>query len=123
MINFAEQWIADWNSLDMDRILGHYAEDVVFTSPRAAIRMPHTRGTVRGKEELREYWAPLPAIRPGLKFTLEKVLQTVGGCTILYRDETRLLVAETMLMNDEGKVVRGIVSHDITQLGIYAPER
>ncbi|HKQ06398.1 MAG TPA: nuclear transport factor 2 family protein [Blastocatellia bacterium] len=111
MMEFAEEWIAAWNSHDLDRILSHYAADVVFTSPRAAARLPHTRGTVRGIEQLREYWAPLAEVRPHLKFTLEGVLETVGGCTILYRDETGLLVAETMLIEAGGKVVQGIVSH------------
>lgn len=111
MTEFAEEWIAAWNSHDLDRILSHYAADVVFTSPRAAARLPHTRGTVRGIEQVREYWAPLAEIRPELKFTLETVLETVDGCTILYRDETGRLVAETMLIDEGGKVVRGIVSH------------
>lgn len=110
MTEFAEEWIAAWNSHDLERILSHYAADIVFTSPRAAARLPHTRGTVRGIEQLREYWAPLGKIRPELNFTLEEVLETVGGCTILYRDENGLLVAETMLL-EAGKVVQGIVSH------------
>lgn len=113
MTEFAEEWIEAWNSHDLDRILSHYAADVVFTSPRAAARLPHTRGTVRGIEELRAYWAPQAEVRPDLRFTLEMVLETVDGCTILYRDETGRLVAETMLIEAEGKVVRGIVSHAV----------
>lgn len=111
MREFAEEWIAAWNSLDIDRILAHYSEDVVFTSPRALVRLPHTHGTVRGIEQLREYWAPLPEIRPNLLFSLETVLETVNGCTILYRDENGLLVAETMLFGPDGKVNQGIVCH------------
>jgi ketosteroid isomerase-like protein len=113
MTEFAEEWIAAWNSHDLERILSHYASDIVFTSPRAAVRLPHTRGTVRGIEQLREYWAPLAQVRPQLKFTLEQVLETVDGCTILYWDENGLLVAETMLMEAGGKVVQGIVSHAV----------
>lgn len=111
MKNFALEWIDAWNSLDLERILGHYAADIVFTSPRALARLPHTGGTVRGIDQLREYWAPLPSIRPGLKFVLEAVLESVGGGTILYRDENGLLVAETMMFGSDGKVIRGIVSH------------
>ena len=32
--DFARLWLADWNSHDLDAILGHYAEDVIFTSPK-----------------------------------------------------------------------------------------
>lgn len=111
LIRFAEEWIAAWNSHDLERILSHYAEDIVFTSPRALARLPHTEGTVRGTAQLREYWSPLAEIRPNLHFTLQQVLETVNGCTILYRDENNLLVAETMLMNEDGLVIQGIVSH------------
>lgn len=111
MQDFAEEWIAAWNSLDLERILGHYAAEVVFTSPRAAARLPHTRGTVRGLDGLRAYWGPVATVRPELRFTLEAVLETVSGCTILYRDETGRQVAETMLMDADGKVIQGIVSH------------
>ena len=31
--DFAQEWIAAWNSHDLDRILSHYAEDVEVTSP------------------------------------------------------------------------------------------
>ena len=30
---FARDWVAAWNSHDLDRILSHYAEDVEFRSP------------------------------------------------------------------------------------------
>jgi len=114
IVEFAQDWIAAWNSHDLDRILTHYSDDIIFTSPRALARLPKTNGTVRGIAQLREYWAPVTDIRPNLKFALEAVLVTVNGCTILYRDESELLVAETMLIGADGKVTQGIVSHAVT---------
>ncbi|HLO98157.1 MAG TPA: nuclear transport factor 2 family protein [Fimbriimonas sp.] len=111
MREFAEEWIDGWNSLDIDRILSHYSEEIVFTSPRALARLPESKGTVRGLEQLRDYWSPLPQIRPNLHFTLQTVLETVEGCTIVYKDENGLIVAETIMFDADGKVVRGIVSH------------
>lgn len=35
---YAREWIDAWNSLDLKRILSHYAEDVVFKSPRVQVR-------------------------------------------------------------------------------------
>jgi ketosteroid isomerase-like protein len=32
---FAEDWIAAWNAHDLDRVLSHYADDIVFLSPIA----------------------------------------------------------------------------------------
>ena len=30
---FAEEWVAAWNARDLDRILAHYAPDIVFRAP------------------------------------------------------------------------------------------
>lgn len=113
LINFAKEWIEAWNTQHLDRILSLYSDQVIFTSPKALARLPHTEGTVRGIEELRQYWAPVADLRPDLHFSLERVLETVNGCTILYHDENGLLVAETMLFDTLGKVCQGIVSHAI----------
>ena len=33
---FAEDWVAAWNAHDLERVLAHYAEDVVFVSPNSS---------------------------------------------------------------------------------------
>lgn len=53
---FTEEWQAAWNSHDIERILTHYADDVVFQSPYVAHRFQDPAGQVRGKEALRSYW-------------------------------------------------------------------
>jgi ketosteroid isomerase-like protein len=35
---FAEEWSAAWNRRDVDAVLAHFHDDVVFTSPYAAKR-------------------------------------------------------------------------------------
>ena len=52
---FAQTWIAAWNSHDLEGILAHYAEDIIFASPIAA-RLVGT-GVIQGKAALRRYWA------------------------------------------------------------------
>ena len=37
---FANHWIKAWNSHDLEAILSHYAEDIVFLSPIAAALIP-----------------------------------------------------------------------------------
>jgi ketosteroid isomerase-like protein len=32
---FADEWIAAWNSHDLERVLSHYAPEIVFLSPIA----------------------------------------------------------------------------------------
>src|SRR3954447_4504795 len=67
---FALEWIAAWNSHDLDRILGHYADDVEVTSPLVETILGPGRVTVRGKERLREYWVRALAKYPDLHFRL-----------------------------------------------------
>jgi ketosteroid isomerase-like protein len=37
---FAEDWLAAWNRHDVDAVLAHFHDDVVFTSPVAARVVP-----------------------------------------------------------------------------------
>ncbi len=49
---FALEWIAAWNSHDLDRILSHYADDVEVTSPLVETVLGPGKVTVRGKAAL-----------------------------------------------------------------------
>lgn len=51
---FARDWIAAWNRSDVEAVLAHYADDVVFVSPLAATVTGNPE--VHGKDELRAYW-------------------------------------------------------------------
>ena len=53
---FADQWVRAWNAHDVEAVLDHFADDVVFTSPVAARVVPGSGGVVRGKAALRDYW-------------------------------------------------------------------
>jgi hypothetical protein len=101
---FAEQWIDAWNNHDIDAILSHYVDDVVFLSPVAAQRVGN--GRVSGREALRSYWCAGLAAQPQLRFELDKVLIGFETVTICYRNHIKQSVAETFEFNESGKVVR-----------------
>jgi ketosteroid isomerase-like protein len=109
---FARDWVAGWNAHDLDRILAHYADDVVFTSPVAARLLPHTNGVVRGKAALRQYWAEGLRRIDGLHFEVIGVYAALDGLVINYRNQAGDLVNEVLLLRD-GLVVSGF--------GAYAP--
>lgn len=67
---FADDWLRAWNAHDIEAVLTHFHDDVVFTSPVAARVLPETGGVVRGKEALRHYWTSALAGQPGLRFEL-----------------------------------------------------
>ena len=51
---FAQEWQDGWNSHDLDRIMAHYHEEVVFRSARAQALVG--KGELVGHSELRRYW-------------------------------------------------------------------
>lgn len=106
---FAEEWIAAWNSRDLDRILSHYAPDVTFVSPVAAKVTGH--GVVQGTGPLRDYWSRALAMVPDLHFSLEGVLVGFECLTILYRNQRGQLVAEMCAFNADGKVERSVACY------------
>lgn len=103
---FVDQWVADWNAHDLDALLAHYADDVVFTSPLAERFLPGSDGVARGTEALRTYWTAGLAALPDLRF--EVLEHYVGASTIVirYRNQNGGVVCE-VLEFDGGLVTRG----------------
>jgi SnoaL-like domain len=104
---FAEEWIAAWNSHDLDVILTHYEEDVELRSPVAA-KLLGGDGRVRGKVALREYFELGLKAYPHLRFELVEALWGMETIVISYLNNVRgSKTAEVMLMSGAGKV-RGV---------------
>ena len=103
---FASRWLIAWNAHDLEAVLAHFAEDVVFTSPVAAHLLPATGGVLTGKAALREYWSRGLEHIPDLRFTIEAVYAGLSIVVINYRNHTGALVCEVLEVH-EGLVVRG----------------
>jgi ketosteroid isomerase-like protein len=108
---YAQQWIADWNSHDLAKVLAHYADDVVFRSPIAARVAPDSGGVIVGKEALAEYWTAALAQVPDLRFTLEAVYDSVDGLTIVYRNQRDQSVAESVVLGPDGHVTFSMAAY------------
>ena len=104
---FAKEWIAAWNSHDLDRILSHYVEDFEMSSPLIIERKIDSSGVLRGKVAIREYWAAGLAAVPPLEFELIDVHVGVNSIGILYRSIGRRRVIEMLTFNDQREVIRG----------------
>lgn len=101
---FAEEWIASWNAHDVERVLLHYASDIVFLSPIAQQRLGH--GRVVGTEALRNYWVRALADLPDLRFEMIDLLVGHECLTILYRNERGRRAAESFEFGPDCKVIR-----------------
>ena len=87
---FAEEWAAAWNRRDVEAVLTHFHDDVVFTSPVAAEIVPESAGVVHGKAALREYWCAALAscARPALRHR-RRISRDVGTGDQLPQPEGR----------------------------------
>lgn len=101
---FAQAWLAAWNRHDVDAVLEHFHDDVVFTSPVAARLMHGSGGVVRGKAALREYWSAALVAVPDLRFEIVGVYQGQSVLVIHYRNERGGLVNE--VLEFDGALVR-----------------
>jgi hypothetical protein len=102
---FADEWVRAWNGHDVEAVLAHFHDDVVFSSPVAARMLPETGGVVRGKPALRDYWVTALGMLPELHFDVIGVYRGESLLVINYRNERGGLVNE-VLMFEEGGLVR-----------------
>ncbi|MBI1358698.1 MAG: nuclear transport factor 2 family protein [Alphaproteobacteria bacterium] len=108
---FTRDWVQAWNDHDLERILTHYAEDVVFHSPRIRVVTGRNVDTVTGKTELRAYWGKALGLLRDLYFEVDQVLTGSDALTILYTNERSQSVAETFVFGADGKVVTSIAAY------------
>ncbi len=100
---FARQWVEDWNAHDIDALLEHFADDVVFTSP-VAVRIFGGDGVIRGKEALRKYWSEGIRRIPELHFEVLAVYAGISTLVINYRNQAGGVVSEVLTF--DGSLVR-----------------
>ena len=106
-LEFAQKWIASWNSHDLDSILSHYTEDFEMSSPLIVERLGREDGVLKGKTAVAEYWKSGMSLEPPLRFELKDVLVGINQLTIYYRSVGRKVVAETLTFDHALKVISG----------------
>ena len=109
--HFAAEWIAVWNSRDLDAILKHYAENIVFHSPRIAMVMNEKVDFVAGKPALARYWSTALSGNKDLHFTFDRVYVGSDSLTIAYRNQRGQHVTETFVFNADGLVAESIAAY------------
>jgi ketosteroid isomerase-like protein len=111
---YAARWIEAWNSMDLDRALELWTDDMEFCSPLAA----EITGSpmLRGKAAAADYWRRALAQAQQLHFELREALwdpekRTV---TIVYRrarGEDVRLAAEIIRLSEDGLGRHGTALH------------
>lgn len=104
---FAESWQRAWNRHDLEAVLAHFTDDVVFTSPVAAQLLPDTGGRLVGKQALRDYWRLGLERIPGLHFEVLDVYTGIDVVVVNYRNHVGGVVNEVLHLDEQGLVARG----------------
>ncbi len=107
--DFAKDWEDAWNSHDLDRILSHYSEDIVFCSRKAAALVG--AGTLHGKAALRDYWGKALAKQPDLRFRVQEVFVGHDMLVIVYLNHRDVRAAETLRFAPDGLVCEASACH------------
>ena len=104
-------WIAAWNSRDLERVLALYAEDAEMTSDRIPALGYGATGTVQGKAVLRAYWGTALAKLPGLHFDLIDLYVSPDSVVVFYQNERGKKICEYLRLDTAGKIVQGSANH------------
>jgi acyl-CoA thioesterase FadM len=107
----ARDWIESWNAHDLERIVAHYDDDVVLTSPVAAERLGDPSGTVRGKAALRAYFQRGLAAFPALRFDPVDVMWGISSVVLYYVNQRGTMTGEFMELAPSGKITRVVASY------------
>jgi ketosteroid isomerase-like protein len=104
-VKHAEDWVDAWNQHDLERILSHYAQDVVFEAETVRKRWNKPDGKLYGIDELRRHFALGLELAPQLQFRMEQVLLAPSGYAVLYQRENGNRVIDSVTMNEEGRAI------------------
>lgn len=101
---FANIWIESWNSHDLDNILSHYSDDIEITTPMIKLAAGIDSGSLKGKENVREYWKRALEKIPDLHFELYEVTSGVNSVALFYKSVMNKKAIEVMFFDEQGKV-------------------
>ena len=111
---FAEAWVSEWNRKDVEAMLSHFNDDVVFASPRAQAILGSSR--IEGKTKLREYWTRAISRVQTIHFVLDHVISEGDRMGIVYVaeiDGRRMRAAEFLKFGDDGLIHEGEAMHGV----------
>lgn len=110
--SFVHAWISGWNAHDLDAILAHYADDVVFYSPMIFRVTGADKPSIKGRSGLALYWRRALELAPDLRFELQSCFHGRDALTILYGNQLGRRASEAFIFNGEAKVSLSIATYE-----------
>lgn len=107
-------WIAAFNSRELEQLINLYATDAQHYSPKLKDRQPETQGLIKGHDALRTWWHGAYERLPSLQYVLKTVTANNDRVFIEYTrkvtDEPDMEVAEVYDIS-HGKIIFSRVYH------------
>jgi uncharacterized protein (TIGR02246 family) len=105
------EWIAAWNSHNLERVLALYTDDAEMTSDKIQALGFEASGTLRGKASLRMYWGKALALLPNLRFDLIDTYVSRDSVVVFYQNERGAQICEYVRLDARGKIRQGSANH------------
>jgi len=102
---FAQEWIAAWNSHNLELVRAHYSDDFEMSFPYIAQIAGEPSGVLKGKPAVAAYWTKALEHMPSLHFELHSSLAGTESLVIYYRG-ARGMAAEVFFFGPHGLVVK-----------------
>jgi len=110
----AHTWFAAFNEKDIEKLLSLYDNDAEHYSPKLKLQHPNTKGWIKGKQALREWWQSAFKKLPELHYELMKLTSNDKRIFMEYirknKGEDDLNVGE-VLEFENGKIISSRVYH------------
>lgn len=103
---FAEAWIAAWNSHEIEAIMAHYAEGIVFSSPFITMLKFNDTGVISNKHDLQRYFEIGLKAYPDLYFDLQGIYTGINTVAVHYKSVNNRVAVEVFELNEAGKAVK-----------------
>ncbi len=108
---FARSWVQAWNDRDIEAVANHYADDIIYHSPKLKTIIEHDGPSLTGKKALVEYWNAAIEDARSLFFDVQKIFVSSDSITLFFENHQGQDVAETFIFNSDGKVKECIASY------------
>lgn len=103
---FAEHWVEAWNTANLSAIMGHYEDDVVFSSPLIVKRLGRPSGKIQGAAELQNYFSTSLSGEVLPQFVISSIAIGTDSFAITYTNHRAQTVVETFFPSAEMKISR-----------------
>jgi ketosteroid isomerase-like protein len=111
LATLGREWIAAWNSHDLERVLSLYSEDSEMTSDKIPVFGFDPSGTLRGKDKIRAYWGTALKQLPNLHFDMIDTYVSPDSIVVFYQNERGAKICEYLRLDAEGKIKQGSANH------------